>query len=114
MADPKLVPESIMDAVTGAIMGAIMTFLGMMGLLNRRFDKAHERIDSIEKSGARHSIEIATLTAHHQANTQFQDRVDRSLRNLEEQNTEQLKQNSEMLSLLGELKGTIQNHRTAG
>jgi hypothetical protein len=105
VTDPKW---ELTDTILGAIMGAIATFLGLMGVINNRFDKAYKRIENIEESGGRHAVNIATLTAHHQANTQFQDRVDRSLGNLEEQNSEQLKQNAEMLKLLGELKGTIQ------
>lgn len=109
MADPKW---DFVDTITGVIMGAVTTFLTLMGVINRRFDKAHARIAGTEEAIGDHAVSIATLNAHHQANTQFQDRVDRSLRNLEEQNSEQLRQNAEMLNLLGELKGTIQNHKT--
>lgn len=107
VADPKW---EFMDTVVGVIMGAITAVLGMLGIINRRFDATHERIAGTEKAIGKHAVNIATLNAHHQANTQFQDRVDRSLRNLEEQNSEQLRQNAEMLNLLGELKGTISNY----
>lgn len=109
MTDPKW---DFVDTITGVIMGAITAVLGLMGIINRRFDKVHERIEGAESTLGQHAVSIATLMAHHQANTQFQERADRSLRNLEEQNSEQLRQNAEMLSLLGELKGTIQNHKT--
>ena len=108
MADPKW---EMADTVAGTIFGAVMAFLGLTGLVNRRFEKVHARIaDTEEKATDRmaateqlvqgHAVDIATLMAQQEANQAFQERVDRTLVGLTEKNDEQLR-------ILAKLEGAL-------
>lgn len=97
--------ESIVGAVFGAVVG-FLTLLGFVGKRQRelrqdvsiqhkdiqdRINTAHSRIDTVGQEIHAHSTQLATLTAHHEANEKFQSRVESVLATLQEQNTEQLR-----------------------
>ena len=96
MADPSKVDWS--DALMGAIMGILTGLASMFGWFNGKVGKVHDRIDVVHGRVSEHTTHIAVLTAHHEANLQFQERIDSTLTALDEKNDAQMK-------ILLELKG---------
>lgn len=92
------------DSFTGAVLGAVMGFLSMLGWVSGKMQLLHNRINKTNDLVGDHAVDLATLTAHHEANVKFQHRIDETLERLTAQNGEQLR-------LLAELKGLVSNHR---
>lgn len=86
------------DAASGAVMGVLGGVVSMFGWFSGRIGKVHDRIDHVHDRVSMHSTHIAVLTAHHEANLQFQERIDSTLTALDEKNDAQMK-------ILLELKG---------
>jgi len=96
MADPSKV--DLGDAVAGGLMGLLTGMASVFGWFSGKFGKVYERIDQVHARVSDHATHIAVLGAHHQANLQFQERIDLTLTALNEKNDEQMK-------ILLELKG---------
>lgn len=96
MADPSRVDWS--DALMGGVMGILTGIASMFGWFSGKLGKVHDRIDAVHARVSDHATNIAVLGAHHQANLQFQERIDTTLTALNEKNDEQMK-------ILLELKG---------
>lgn len=91
------------DMIVGLVMGAISGLLGVLGWTNRQHNILHERINETNKAAGLQASQIATLKAHHEANANFQERVDESLKELNRKNEDQLKI---LLRLDGRMFGT--------
>lgn len=96
MADPSKI--DVGDAVAGGLMGLLTGMASVFGWFSGKLGKGHERIDQVHLRVSDHATHIAVLGAHHQANLQFQERIDTTLTALNEKNDEQMK-------ILLELKG---------
>lgn len=77
MADPTKWDWA--DAVAGGLMGLLTGMASVFGWFNRRLGTVHERIDHVHDRVSTHSTHIAVLTAHHESNLQFQERIDTAL-----------------------------------
>lgn len=86
------------DALVGGVIGLITGLATVFGWINGKLGQVHERIDQFHVRVSDHATNIAVLTAHHENNLQFQERMDHSLTALNEKNDEQMK-------ILLELKG---------
>lgn len=86
------------DSFTGAVMGAVAGAASVFGWVNKRIGTVHGRINATNERLGVHATDIAVLTAHHQANLQFQARIDQTLQALNVKQDEQMK-------ILVELKG---------
>lgn len=96
MADPSKL--DLGDAAVGGVMGLLTGMASVFGWFSGKLGKVHERIDAVHAKVSDHAMNIAVLGAHHQANLQFQERIDSTLTALRENNDEQMK-------ILLELKG---------
>lgn len=96
MADPSKLDWA--DALVGGVLGIVTGMASVFGWFSGRFGKVHERLDAVHTKISDHATDIAVLGAHHEANLQFQERIDTTLTALNEKNDEQMK-------ILLELKG---------
>lgn len=98
---------SWIDSFFGAVLGAVAGLLSLLGWTHRQVNTLHARINATNQTVGQHATDIATLEAHHEANLQFQERVDRALYDLSVKNDEQLK-------ILMELRGRSFNSHNGG
>jgi len=96
MADPTKWDWA--DAISGAAMGALTGVVSLFGWFGRKLSGIHKRIDEVQKHVHTHESNIAVLRAHHEANLNFQNRIDRTLQAVND------KQDAQM-QILMELKG---------
>lgn len=89
MADPSKVDWS--DAAAGGLMGLLTGVASVFSWVSGKLGKVHDRIDAVHDRVSDHATNIAVLTAHHEANLQFQERIDSTLTALDEKNDAQMK-----------------------
>ncbi len=89
MADPSKVDWA--DVTVGGLMGLLTGMASVFGWFSGKLGKVHDRIDQVHARVSDHSTHIAVLGAHHEANLQFQERIDTTLTALNEKNDEQMK-----------------------
>ena len=77
MADPTKWDWA--DAVAGGLMGILPGMATVYGWFSTKICTVHDRIDQVHERVGVHATHIAVLTAHHEANLQFQERIDTAL-----------------------------------